>query len=88
MNEDKSKMQVLADILEMDVKDLRSDAIELVYMKVGFRPGDMVKFRAGGGMIYEVAAISHYPHGWMVGIYDEPPGNHIDFWNPSSLHKA
>jgi NTP pyrophosphatase (non-canonical NTP hydrolase) len=36
--------------------------------------GDKVKF-AGG--VYEVAEIRRSPH--MVGIYDEPPSNHVDF---------
>lgn len=55
-----------------------------VYMetKEGFRPGDSVQF---GGDIYEVAELKKFPHGWMVGIYDEPPSRHIDYLNPKSL---
>lgn len=81
-------MQILADELGMPVDQLRADAHELLYMKVGFRPGDMVKLSSTSDFKYEVADIEKFPHGWMVGIYDEPPSKHVDYWNPSSLVKA
>lgn len=81
-----SPLEVLARELEMTPDQLRSDALELLYMKVGFRPGDRVTIGIRSGFIYTVAKIEKYPHGWMVGIYDEPPGKHVDFWNPASLH--
>jgi hypothetical protein len=31
------------------------------------------------GASYEVAEIADFPHGRMLGIYDEPPTKHIDF---------
>lgn len=49
-----------------------------------FKPGDKVRFGTGEA-IYEVAVIKAFPHGFMVGIYDEPPGKHIDYLNPGSL---
>ena len=45
-------------------------------------PGTMVKF---GGGLYEVAHTKAFPHGVMVGIYDEPPSKHVDYINPRSL---
>lgn len=44
--------------------------------------GDTVFF-AGG--LYEVANILQFPHGKMVGIYDEPPSEHIDYLSASRL---
>ena len=51
------------------------------------KPGDTVfigECTAG----YEVAEIKKFPHGYMVGIYDEPPSKHIDWWNLSSVKKT
>jgi len=55
-----------------------------------FAPGDLVKTSAASEAVYEVACIKPFPHGLMVGIYDEPPSKHVDFWNPKNLvlHKA
>lgn len=50
-----------------------------------FSVGDWVRISPHGQWDYEVAEIKMYPHGPMIGIYDEPPSKHIDFWNPSSL---
>ena len=48
--------------------------------------GDEVFF---AGSFYEFAELKEYPHGLMVGIYDEKQKtNHIDFLNPESLLKA
>ena len=41
-------------------------------------PGVMVQY---GGRSYEVARTDR----GMVGIYDEPPSEHIDFINPRNL---
>jgi hypothetical protein len=37
---------------------------------------------------YEVADLKRFPHGFMVGIYDEPPSKHVDYWNAESLTLA
>jgi hypothetical protein len=37
---------------------------------------------------YEVAEIKEFPHGKMVGIFDEPPSKHIDYLNPSSVNEV
>lgn len=50
-----------------------------------FAVGDWVKLNPGSEYEYEVAEIRRFPHGFMVGIYDEPPSKHVDFWNASSL---
>lgn len=47
--------------------------------------GDFVRIHPASKYDYEVAEIRQFPHGPMVGIYDEPPGDHVDFWNRSSL---
>lgn len=51
---------------------------------------DVEKLSAGdeiffAGTFYKVAEIKEFPHGKMIGIYDEPPSNHIDYLNPSSV---
>lgn len=48
-----------------------------------FAVGDLVKTSPDSEHLYEVAELKMYPHGPMVGIYDE--SSHVDFWNPSSL---
>lgn len=50
-----------------------------------FAVGDWVKINPNSTFEYEVAEIRRLPHGLMVGIYDEPPSKHVDFWNESSL---
>lgn len=50
-----------------------------------FNTGDKVKYGSGES-VYEVA-VPHGPHG-TVGIYDEPPGQHIDYVNADSLTLA
>lgn len=47
--------------------------------------GDYVLY---AGTIYKVAEIKDFPHGKMIGIYDEPPSNHIDYVKPESVIKA
>lgn len=42
-------------------------------------PGTIVEY---AGSRYEV---EEFPHGTMVGIYDEPPSMHVDYINPRSL---
>jgi hypothetical protein len=45
-------------------------------------PGDRVYF---SGRFYEVAEIKEFPHGPMIGIYDEYPSKHIDYLKPESV---
>ena len=41
------------------------------------------------GSYYEFAELKEYPHGLMVGIYDEKPkNNHIDYISPERLLKV
>lgn len=40
------------------------------------------------GNFYEIAEIKDFPHGTMVGIYDEPPTKHIDYLNPSGVKEV
>lgn len=40
------------------------------------------------GTFYEVAEIKDFPHGEMIGIYDEPPTKHVDYLNPSSVNEV
>lgn len=54
----------------------------------GVKPGDLVRINPKSKFSYEVAEIRNFPHGLMVGIYDEPPSKHVDFWNPNSLHRV
>lgn len=82
----KTSLEFLAEELGMYPEEIREAAREISYEKVGFRPGDRV-FISNPEFTYEVAEIKKFPHGWMVGIYDEPPGKHVDYWNPSSLTK-
>jgi len=37
------------------------------------------------GSRYEVAHQRQFPHGVMIGIYDEPPSKHVDYINPRNL---
>lgn len=44
-----------------------------------------VLVRFGGGN-YEIAGVEKFPHGKMIGIYDERPvSDHVDYLNPSSV---
>ena len=47
--------------------------------------GDQVKF---GATTYEVADIKLFPHGKMIGVYDEPPTKHIDYLHLNSIKKV
>jgi hypothetical protein len=40
------------------------------------------------GSFYEVSEIKDFPHGKMVGIFDEPPSKHIDYLSPSSVNEV
>lgn len=40
------------------------------------------------GAKYEVAEVRKLPHGWVVGIYDEPPSKHVDWLNIGSVELA
>lgn len=46
------------------------------------KPGDIIRYGSGE---YEVAGIAKFSHGYMIGIYDEPPGDHIDYVNPRNV---
>lgn len=54
-------------------------------MNTEIKPGDWVKTNPSSSEVYQVAEIKMFPHGPMVGIFDEPPSEHIDYWNPKSL---
>ena len=40
------------------------------------------------GSTWVVAEIAQFPHGPMIGIYDEPPSGHIDYLHPESVTLA
>lgn len=46
------------------------------------RVADMVYY---AGSIYKSAGLKDFPHGKMIGIYDEPPSDHIDYLSPDSV---
>jgi len=46
--------------------------------------GDRVLY---AGAVYNVAEIKKFPHGEMIGIYDEPPSQHVDYINPKNCKK-
>jgi len=46
------------------------------------QPGKMVRY---GNAQYKVAHQRDFPHGRMIGIYDEPPSRHVDYINPKNL---
>lgn len=54
---------------------------------------DITHFKVGeeifyAGTFYKIVEIKDFPHGIMLGIYDEPPSNHIDYLNPRSVQKV
>lgn len=50
------------------------------------KEGDEVYY---AGDFYRVAEPSkEFPHGVMIGIYDEPPTKHIDYLNPESVNEV
>ena len=52
-----------------------------------FSVGQWVKIHPNSDYKFEVAEIRKFPHGFiMIGIYDEPPSRHVDFWNANSLY--
>ncbi len=50
--------------------------------------GDWVKTNPDSKYKYKVADIEGAPLPRMVGIYDEPPSKHVDYWNYTSLTKV
>ena len=40
------------------------------------------------GAFYKVAEIKEFPHGIMIGIYDEPKSKHIDYLQPNSVNEV
>lgn len=83
----RTKIEILAELLDMPTEHVIEAAMEIIYEKVGVRPGDKV-FISDPEIQYEVAGVKKFPHGWLVGIYDEPPGKHVDYWTPGALNKV
>lgn len=50
-----------------------------------FKEGDDVFY---AGAFYKIAEIKEFPHGVMIGIYDEPPSKRVDYLNPKSVNKT
>jgi hypothetical protein len=46
------------------------------------KAGDKVKY---AGSVWVVAHVKQFPHGPMIGIYDQPPGKHVDYIKPGSV---
>ena len=46
------------------------------------RKGNRIYYAAN---IYDVALIKPFPHGVMIGIYDEPPTKHVDYLQPENI---
>jgi len=38
------------------------------------------------GSVYDFATLKMFPHGVMVGIYDEPPTKHVDYLQPQNVN--
>lgn len=49
------------------------------------KKGDLIYY---AGARYEIAEIKPFPHGDMIGIYDEPPSKHIDYLQKSNVKKT
>jgi len=47
-----------------------------------YYPGRFVKY---AGSNYQVAEVKRFGHGYMIGIYDEPPSKHVDYLSPESV---
>lgn len=56
-------------------------------MHTTLKIGDWVKI-GKGDTEYEVSAVKKFPHGYMIGIYDEPPTKHEDYWQATSLTRV
>lgn len=83
-----SALKFLAGKLDISPDQLRADAMEMVYTKIGFRPGDMVKIDPESPFSYEVANLKKFPNGWMVGLSSGLEGCRVDYWNPIALCHA
>lgn len=68
----------------MNQEDLHAWASKKVTEIKGrtIKAGDFVRY---AGSKYEVAEVKQFPHGPMIGIYDEPPSKHIDYLQPGSV---
>ena len=40
------------------------------------------------GAIYEIAEVKDFPHGKMIGVFDQPSSKHIDYLNPQSVDEV
>lgn len=49
---------------------------------MNIQKGDKIRYANSD---FEVAEVKDFPHGKMIGIYDEPPSKHIDYLNPDSV---
>ena len=49
------------------------------------KPGNKVFY---AGSFYIVAEIKEFPHGIMIGIYDEPNTKHIDYLQPNGVNEV
>ena len=49
------------------------------------KQGDEIYY---AGRFYEIAEIKEFPHGKMIGIFDEPPSKHIDYLNPEVVSEV
>lgn len=50
------------------------------------KQGDEVFY---AGHFYEFAGLKFFPHGDMIGIYDEPPSSkHIDYLQPENVSEV
>lgn len=66
-----------------DQFDAHQDALRA--MAEEFPIGSFVHYASAS---YEVADIKPFPHGIMIGIYDEPPSKHVDYLRPEALEKV
>jgi hypothetical protein len=68
--------------------ELAADVVKYLSSQPRFKVGERVKTSPDSEYFYEVAELRQFPHGLMIGIYDEPPSRHIDYWKPESLSKV
>ena len=64
---------------------LKTDRQSAVPRSALFAVGDLVTVSKNSKNSYEVAGFRRLLHVLMVGIYDEPPSKHVDYWKKSSL---
>ena len=74
------------------LQQLHSDFTERVLKSVALhgsdkaiKQGDEIYY---AGSFYTVAEIKDFPHGKMIGIYDQPGTSHIDYLQPRSVKEV